>query len=231
MQKNILKTELITNSISNLLQNALDFNNLNSPLDQDAIVTIQDVTWSEYQNILETIGDVSWCRISYSDKNLKLMCPSRKHEAISSFLSSVVEQYCFEMDLDCEPFGSTTLKTIVEEKKIGKEPDAAYAFALEKEIPDLAIEVNFSSGSISDLEKYKILKIPEVWMWNKEDKLNIYILENGDYSQVDSSKFLRLFSKEKIVGFIQTMEEKGLNKGKKQIIDFLQKINTPESSS
>jgi Uma2 family endonuclease len=58
-----------------------------------------------------------------------------------------------------------------------------------KENPDLAIEVNITSGSIDKLEKYKRFNITEVWFW-ENDKLFLYHLKNGNYEQINQSQLL-----------------------------------------
>ena len=51
----------------------------------------------------------------------------------------------------------------------------------QEEVPDLAIEVNYTSGSINYLDKYKLLNVPEVWIWQNE-KITFYRLENDKYT-------------------------------------------------
>jgi len=57
-----------------------------------------------------------------------------------------------------------------------------------KAIPDLAIEVIFTSGGIDKLQLYKRLGIPEIWFW-EDGVLSIYYLRE-DYEQVDRSELL-----------------------------------------
>ncbi len=64
------------------------------------------------------------------------------------------------------------------EGRSAKTPDTSFCFKNLKEIPDLAIEVVFSSGVTEDLKKYQNLGVKEVWFWMK-NKLDIYILVNG----------------------------------------------------
>ena len=61
--------------------------------------------------------------------------------------------------------GLTTIKNL---PLAGKEPDRSFAFEIDKSIPDLAIEVTYTSGSIADLEKYQSLGVKEVWFWRME---------------------------------------------------------------
>ena len=58
-----------------------------------------------------------------------------------------------------------------------------------KDIPDLIIEVIFTSGNIKILEIYKRIAIPEVWVW-EDGLLKIYTLKNYEYNQVNQSQLL-----------------------------------------
>ncbi|MGK7895612.1 MAG: hypothetical protein AB4372_18855 [Xenococcus sp. (in: cyanobacteria)] len=69
--KNTLKN-VVYNLISHIKEDNKDF-----------IVTLKDIAWSEYENITETIGEASWCRISYLDGVLELMVTGERHENIN----------------------------------------------------------------------------------------------------------------------------------------------------
>jgi Uma2 family endonuclease len=58
-----------------------------------------------------------------------------------------------------------------------------------KTIPDLAIEVIFTSGGIDKLQLYKRLGIPEVWFWEKS-QLSLYALRESGYEKIASSELL-----------------------------------------
>jgi Uma2 family endonuclease len=65
----------------------------------------------------------------------------------------------------------------------------------QKEHPDLAIEINITSGSIGKLERYKRFQIREVWFWENEE-IAIYHLRNADnpetihYEKINQSEIL-----------------------------------------
>lgn len=92
--------------------------------------------------------------------------------------------------------GSTTVRNRL--KKAGAEPDECYSIGEEKNIPDLAIEVIITSGSIDKLETYRRLGVTEVWLW-KVNQLKLYhlreetpseFLETHGYEQIASSELL-----------------------------------------
>jgi Uma2 family endonuclease len=56
-----------------------------------------------------------------------------------------------------------------------------------KPIPDLAIEVVFTSGGPNKLARYKALGVPEVWFW--EDGLfSLHNLRSADCDRIDRSQ-------------------------------------------
>ena len=59
----------------------------------------------------------------------------------------------------------------------------------DKERPDLAIEVIWTSGSIDKLEIYRRLKVGEVWFW-KDGVLSVHVLSQGRYQRAERSALL-----------------------------------------
>jgi Uma2 family endonuclease len=93
---------------------------------------------------------------------------------------------------------STTLKN---PPLVGKEPDVSFAFGTKKSLPDLAIEVVYSSGGIADLEKYKYLGIKEVWIWQNE-QIKFYKLVDSNYVEIQTSNCLSKLSSDFLIRFI-----------------------------
>nr|WP_238569050.1 Uma2 family endonuclease [Xenococcus sp. PCC 7305] len=57
--------------------------------------------------------------------------------------------------------GSTTFRK--EDQQAGKQPDECYCLDTDKDIPDLAIEVIYTSGGVDILKIYQCLGVKEVW--------------------------------------------------------------------
>ncbi|WP_019505391.1 Uma2 family endonuclease [Pleurocapsa sp. PCC 7319] len=152
--------------------------NKNYLLKQDRTLSFSGMTWDDYEkfNAVEYLG----YRTSFLDGVITLMSPSQNHEMIKDFIFLLVITYCDAFDLDYYPTGSTTLKN--QNKQVGKEPDTSFCFNNLKKVPDLAVEVVFSSGGTYDLNKYQKLGVQEVWFWIN-NTLEIYVLNNGVYQQ------------------------------------------------
>jgi Uma2 family endonuclease len=84
--------------------------------------------------------------------------------------------------------GSTTQER---EGEAYAEPDESFCFGTQKAIPDLVIEVIFTSGSLRKLQRYRSLGIPEVWFW-QDSAFSLYHLHEGDYRQITKSEIPEL---------------------------------------
>lgn len=158
-------------------------------LDHDDIVVLHDVSWEQYEAILATIGDNPGIRTTYLDGELEIMSPSRTHEHWKTLLARLVETFAEERGIPLNGFGSETFKK--KARRAGLEPDECYIVGEEKKVPDLAIEVIHTSGSVDKLEVYRRLGVPEVWFW-VEGRLHVYGLASaGAYARSRRSRVLR----------------------------------------
>ena len=133
------------------------------------------VSWDSYQALLTKLADRSHYRIIYLSGVLEIVSPSIRHEKVKKNLAMLLEHYFYRQRINCIPMGSTTFKDRAQQ--VGAEPDECYCIDVEKSIPDLAIEVNITSGSIDKLEIYGRLGIREVWLW-KNNELSLYHLRS-----------------------------------------------------
>ena len=180
-----MEVTTLPNRDSNILK---ILNKVNINLEQEDRIYINGgISWQQYNLVTEQLTDSSHYRISYLNQTLQIMSPGRNHEKIKEYISALLETYFQEAEIDYYPLGSTTFKA--KNQKAGKEPDSCYCIVTEKEFPDLAIEVIFSSGGIDVLEIYKTLQVQEVWLWHK-NVLKIYHLENDSYTEYQNSKLL-----------------------------------------
>ena len=161
--------------MKNILSNSI------GSLHSDRIEIITEASWSDFINL-----DVRGAKKSFRNGVVTIVSPGRNHEILADLIRSVIWAYCRQENLALFPYNSTTLKV---ENKEGKEPDVAYCINTDKEKPDLAIEINLTSGSVDDLTKYQYLKIPEVWLWENK-KINFYSLEQNRYLNIKRSEVL-----------------------------------------
>lgn len=145
------------------------------------------VSWEEYENLLEKLGDSLAYRVTYLDGTLEIMSPSRRHEKNKTNIGMFLEVYFQETLTPFWGLGSTTFRS--EKKRGGTEPDESYCIGTEKEFPDLAIEVVVSSGGINKLAVYQRLGVREVWFW-QNNQISVYHLRKENYEQIPKSEIL-----------------------------------------
>ena len=151
---------------------------------QDRLLVLTNATWEEYEAL--DSPEYSSYLISYLNREITIISPGRNHERISRLINILIADYCLKYEIPCFLFGSDRLKA---EGREGKEPDEAFAFYTDKDMPDLAVEVNFTSGSLQDLTKYKYLKIKEVWIY-QDRGIKFYQLQGDRYELIEQSNQL-----------------------------------------
>jgi Uma2 family endonuclease len=167
---------------------------------------IHEVSWAEFENILEELGENRSSRIAYSENVLEIKIPLPKHEREKSLLGDMVKLFLDELGMDCECYGSTTFKR--QSMSVGIEPDDCFYIQNHQAVmgrdrldlsidppPDLVIEVDVTSKTQTDA--YVRLGVPELWVFEGRDlqmsELKIYVLQAGQYeSVVVSPTFLSL---------------------------------------
>lgn len=160
--------------------------------DQDRHFTLYGVSWQQYETLRDTFENYAGLRLTYLEGTLEFFMPSRKHESLKTLLARLLELYALETNTRIYGFGSETYRKQATER--GLEPDECYCVGVVKELPDIAIEINLTSGSIDKLEVYKGLGIPEVWIWQDSQLLlyHLHFLPDGstEYQIIPKSKFL-----------------------------------------
>ncbi len=143
--------------------------------------------WQQFKTMQSLLQQKSDIRISYLDGVIELMTLGEKHETIKSMIAILLGIYFWQNRIEFIPVGSATRES--EMQGVSFEPDESYYIGEKKENPDLAIEVNITSGSVKKLEKYKRFGIKEVWIW-QENKFSLYALEDNEYKQIFRSQLL-----------------------------------------
>jgi Uma2 family endonuclease len=160
-----------------------------APLPADDIIVLENVTWADYQRLLEIRGERPVPRLTYVKGVLELMTPSRPHESIKSMIGRLVEAWCFEHEVAISPYGSWTHESKDAER--GVEPDECYVLGdvPQPERCDLAIEVVWSAGGVNKLDAYQPLGIREVWFW-KGGRIEVFGLRDTGYAPLPGSEVL-----------------------------------------
>jgi len=147
-----------------------------------------DRTWQQFQLIRAGFADAPGIRLFYSAQTVEILMPGQPHELFKSILGLLLEIFLVEQDCEFEPTGSMDL---VREGEVFAQADETYSFPRMQGVPDLAIEIVFSSGNTRKLARYQRLGVPEVWFW-EDGSLALYHLCSNNaevgYEQVKSSQ-------------------------------------------
>ena len=124
-------------------------------------VTIQNLTWQDFETILTELGEQRRVRLNYFQGNLEIMSPLAIHERPHRIIADIVKAILDSQGRDWEDFGSTTFKL---PEIAGVEPDTCLYIQhavqmqgctqIDLEIyppPDLAIECDVTSKTTLDI--------------------------------------------------------------------------------
>ena len=168
----------------------------------DQRVTLHGIGWQGYEALLAMRGESSATRVTYLEGELELMSPPFDHETLKKTLGRLIEAYAEERGLDLIGCGSWTVRK--ESEARGVEADECYILGPilnPPEIPDLAVEVIWTSGGIDKLDVYLGLRVPEVWFW-QQGALRIYLLDGDAYQRSPRSRLLPDLDPDLIVRFM-----------------------------
>jgi len=154
---------------------------------RDQVVLLRNVTWEQYGAIDRARGAAPEPLIAYLDGDLELVTTSGQHERIKKMLGRLVEIYALTKELRLDGFGHATLRR--KARRAGAEPDEWYKTRKGSKVPDLAIEIVFTSGGVDKLEIYRRIGVPEIWFW-VNGKIWVYQLTRGAYEQRTQSAAL-----------------------------------------
>ncbi|MCU0565608.1 MAG: Uma2 family endonuclease [Oculatellaceae cyanobacterium Prado106] len=195
-------------------------------------IQLQDVNWTEFEAILDELGDRHSTRIAYFEQVLEIRMPLPKHEKAKVLIGDMVKILLEELDIENEGFGSSTFKRA--DRAAGIEPDECFyienaAAMIGKERldltldppPDLAIEVDVTSKT--SLSAYQALGVPELWRF-EDGCLRISVLHKGQYQDALTSPH---FPQIDVVGLVSEGVGRSQTESRSQILKaFRQTIQT-----
>jgi Uma2 family endonuclease len=161
-------------------------------------VVLRDVSWSTYESLLDDLADTSSPRLAYDEGTLEIMTPLGRHEALNRTLAMLVGALAEELGIDIQDYGSTTFRRKPHRK--GFEPDSCFYVQHESAVrgkerldlesdppPDVAVEIELTSGAVPKLPIYAALGVPEVWRCDAE-RVRMFVLDAGQYREQPVSR-------------------------------------------
>lgn len=158
---------------------------LDKPKDQRLVHS--GINWQQFKAIQTGFADSPGIRLFYYRGEIEILAVSQDHEIFSGLIALLLGIYLVEKEIEFSPTGSFTQE---KEGEASVQADQSYLIGKTTgTIPDLSIEVVFTSGNENKLNRYQALGVLEVWFW--EDGLfRLYHLRNTGYELIDRSEVL-----------------------------------------
>lgn len=157
---------------------------LDRPAEQRFIHT--GVSWENFKAIQRGFADSSGIRLFYFAGELEILSTSPEHEIVKGNLGYLIEDYLLGQGVDFVATGSFSQER---EAVASVQADESYCFEAKKPVPDLAIEVVFTSGGPDKLKRYQALGVAEVWFW-EAGVMRVYALQESGYCPVSESRLV-----------------------------------------
>ncbi|AFY82719.1 Uma2 family endonuclease [Oscillatoria acuminata] len=210
----------------------LEINRITVPPGQR--VLLKEVSWKEFEAILEDLGEHRGARIAYDKGTLEIMTPLPEHERAKLYITNLVEILLEELDIEFCPLGSTTFKNQVMAQ--GIEPDNCFYIKHEAAVrgkdrldltvdppPDLALEIDVTSRTHAKI--YQGLGVPELWQFEKGILKISRLQEDGTYQEGDRSQIFPNFPLTEVIPqYLEQAKTEGRNKTMKAFRAWVREV-------
>jgi len=159
-----------------------------TPSSTDQRIVYSSITWQQFKLIQAGFAESPGIRLAYYDSTIEILIPGRDHEVFSRLIGFLIGLFCLENEIEFEPTGSMTQE---KEGEASAQADESYCFGASKPMPDLVIEIVFTSGGLKKLQRYQALGVPEVWFW-QNGLFSLYHLRNNHYEKITHSEIPEL---------------------------------------
>jgi Uma2 family endonuclease len=196
-----------------------DYLTLIEAMPPGTVVTFSDVSWDEYGELLHELDGRLSYRLTYGEGRLEVMTVSAEHEGPAELLPHLILVLAEELDLNHLSRGSTTLRK--KKKTKGTDPDDCFYFKEFKKIsgkkrldlavdppPDLALEVDITSGSRSKFPICAALGVPELWRHDGR-RMIFYRLVADEYVETEHRELFPFLTPGVVLEFLEKGEAEG----------------------
>jgi len=202
-----------------MITETLGYFEIASNLPPASEVTFHDVSWEEYEQLIEELGESRRLRVSYNEGTLRILTLSPEHESYADFIKLLMGHLSFRLRVNIRFFGSATMRK--KKKAKANEPDACFYvqsaplignriqidFAVDPP-PDVVVEVDIHHDSRDKFSIYAALGVPEIWRYDGEE-LTIHHLQEDQYVEVERSLALPMLSGRALTDFLTRLPKDG----------------------
>jgi Uma2 family endonuclease len=194
-------------------------------------LTLNNVSWETYEQILEALGEHRAAQITYSEGILEFMVPLEAHENPSDIIGAFIRTLVVESGANLKSMASTTLRR--KSLQRGAEPDKCYYIQNEplvrgREVdleqdppPDLVVEIDITHTDIDKNTLYAQLGVPELWRFNGQI-LTLYQLQGNQYTEVLVSPTFPWTDKTLFYKFLKDCKSIGEAQAQRQLSSWVQ---------
>lgn len=150
----------------------------------DKVIVYHDSTWKQFKHVQKELEGSTGLRLSYYNGTIEILMPGEDHEFLKTIIGFLIELFLAERGIEFIPAGSMTQER---QGIASAQADESYWLGQKKPVLDLSIEVVFTSGGPSKLERYRALGVPEVWFW-QDGVFTLYHLRDNGYERIDRSE-------------------------------------------
>lgn len=133
-------------------------------------------TWEKFRLIQQASEDSPGVRLAYYNGTIEILMPGEDHEFFAHVIGYLLTTFFLEKGISFKPTGA---KTQEQEGQASAQADQSYCIGGVKPIPDLSIEIIFTSEG-NKLSRYQTIGVPEVWFW-EDGVLTLHLLRNSGY--------------------------------------------------
>jgi Uma2 family endonuclease len=146
--------------------------------------TVLQGNWEHFTHLQKGYAEISRARLTFYDEKIEIFMPGEDHAVFTHVIGFLLSIYLIDQGIAFKPTGDKTQEI---EGVVSTQADQSYWVERQKKIPDLSIEVVFTSGNTSKLPKYRALGVSEVWFW-EDGTLALYHLRQEGYQRIDRSE-------------------------------------------
>jgi Uma2 family endonuclease len=191
-----------------------DYISLVEAVPPGAVLTLDGVTWNEYENLLCRLDERPGVRLAYDHGRLEVMSPSPEHEGIAGLLPHLLMALAEESNLNFLSLKSMTIRK--REASRGLEPDDCFYFhkllktsgktrfcdASVDPPPELAIEIDVTSRSLNKFPIFAAFGIRELWRY-AGGRMHFYRLTGKEYTEITHSDLFAFLTPATVSRFLR----------------------------
>jgi Uma2 family endonuclease len=204
-------------------------------LPENGRLLLSNVSWEDYEVLLEELSEKRHLKISYDGGNLEIMTLSPEHEAFKGLFTHLIQILTEEMNLPYKSPGSTTMTR--RKRSRGTEPDDCFYIENVARVrrlrridlsadppPDLAVEIEVTHPSLDKMPIYAALEIPEFWRFDGK-QIHFYRLVNGQYLEIQNSDHFPFLTPEVVLTHLEIGDSEDINEMRRAFREWVRASN------